>query len=271
MKSLFLLLVLLLTPLSGWAAEIVIDGPSQPVAVADLVTLSVVGIADADLPRATVSIQPTAGATLRAIRSWSNTPELVFVARSPGSYRITVALNGWREPISEALQQARVATIAARAQVDPVYQREIETLQSRLITSYPVSSASCVVEVAGGNPTPPGPQPPPPAPPSPPPVTAATRALILYENDTKPAWLGAIEVQLRKDLQLSPKVLILDKDAVLPSDEPVPLVVDALRLAGNLPLPVLLWRNAAGSLVGDAEPLPETWSALRDRLKGGGL
>jgi hypothetical protein len=104
-----------------------------------------------------------------------------------------------------------------------------------------------------------------------PPVTQAASALLLYENDEKPSWFGALEINLRKDRELSPKVLILDKDAMLPTDEPVPMVLDALQLVGNRQLPVLLFRNASGSFVGYVSDVPQTWTDLRLKLKGAGL
>lgn len=240
----FKLLYPLLFALTATAAAqgITLTGPSAPVDPKEYVQILVSGLSDQDLPAARVEWSPTAGTTLIPARSWGGQPFLWFAARSPGKYTVTVTCNGWRKSLDAAIRDATAA------QLDAGLLTRLTSANEEIVLRYPVTSGSCVVEVAGADPNPPVP---------PPPISGQRRILLIRETSQSTPGMAALIQDLRNLPYLAEKkhrLLVLDKDSKLPSGSVPPEVARALVDLGSTPVPAVLFYEASadGRLIGKA-------------------
>ena len=147
MKTLTLFLLLC----GACSADIRLEAPDEPLAVKEHAIINVHGIPVASLSQAKVDLTPSDGVTLIAARSWTGQPFLLFQARRPGTYTISVSLNSWLNDLEIAVKGAQEA-----AGDDLEVRRLTESIR-RLQALYEASGASCVVEVAGEDDNPPVP------------------------------------------------------------------------------------------------------------------
>lgn len=118
--------------------------------------------------------------------------------------------------------------------------------------------------VTAGGVTPPDP----PVPPVPDPTAAS--AFILYEAQDLTPDQNLLLLDVRDNRDLSPKLQILDKDAIGESSRSLPKVSAAVEAAAGKQLPVLVLFDADGSVSGVVD-LPDTAEAISAKLKEAGL
>jgi len=111
---------------------------------------------------------------------------------------------------------------------------------------------------------------PPVPPPIPPPDPTTAAAFVLYEAQQMTPDQSLLLLDLRDDSDLSPKLQILDQNALGENAAKVPRVQAAVKAAAGKQLPLLILLDAAGSVsaVGD---LPATLDGIRAKLKEAGL
>jgi hypothetical protein len=229
--------------------------PDSPVEAREFVQIPVLGLSDADLPAARVEWSPTAGVSVIPAKMWGGTPFLWFQAKQPGKYTITVTVNGFRKSLDTALSECKTANI------DAALLKQLSAVSVSLEGKYPLSTASCAVEVGSVNP------PVPPPPPTPPTPTTGKRVVILLREtaDQSPA-LARLIVALRKSSYFPDKqhrLLILDRDSKDETGAPSPLVSRFLKAVPGAVLPVVAVYEApaAGSGEGKyvgSDPCPDS-------------
>jgi len=241
---------------AGAAQEIVLSGPGEPVQPREYCQILVGGLADADLPGASIEWTPREGTTLLPARLWGGQPFLLFSARTPGKYSIEVRTNQWRRSLDDAVQGAKAA-----GTVDPAVLDQLAAVAKTLAASHPLRSGSRVVEVAGAPPTPP---------PPPPPASKVTSALVILDRSSSTEELGLQLNLLRNDKGISWPVEILDPRTEDQNGNQVPKVASAMTYLQGRPLPRLIGVGRDGSAVVDVE-LPPTAAAIKQTLIDWGM
>lgn len=198
----WLTILLLLITSAIQAADVVITGPDSPIDPRESAELFITGLTDAELRRATVQSVPSKGVELKPRRSWdSDDPIIAFKAALAGQYTITVAFNGthaaWRDSLEDTLG------LVGKAQVDAKLLNDLKAASQKLVTAYPVKSASCTVVVRSPvvvvPPVPPAPTPPPK--PTPNPVVPVTQGIVYTVIIRTPSTLTADQAQVLSDLR----------------------------------------------------------------------
>lgn len=153
------LAILLLLTAAAAAQPIELVGPDK-IDAGDYTQIQVKGLAPDQLPATAIDYEPKESVMLIAAQTWGGEPFLLFVAKKPGSYTITVSLHEWRTDITSGAKKAERAKIANEDLL------EIQSLEKRLAEKYPVAQGQLVIQV-GEDPDPDPPDPPdPPLPPS---------------------------------------------------------------------------------------------------------
>jgi hypothetical protein len=111
---------------------------------------------------------------------------------------------------------------------------------------------------------------PPVPPPIPPPDPSAATAFVLYEAQQMTPTENLLLLDLRDDPDLSPKLQILDQNALGERASQIPRVQAAVKAASGKQLPLLILFDAAGSVSAVAD-LPDTLDGIRAKLKEAGL
>lgn len=187
------------------AGEITIKAPGEPLEVKEHAILPVSGIPESALASASVDLSPSEGVTLIAAKSWTGEPFLLFQARKPGKYTITISLNGWIDGLEASTAQAEAALGSDILAV------QLRTLVNRLILTYPLSKGSCLVEVAGEDDSPPIP------PPVPVPVPGEKWMIIFRESSDQTAKQAKTFLELREKLEANDHtLLVMDPDQAEP-------------------------------------------------------
>jgi hypothetical protein len=164
-----------LVPIAG-DPPIVIDGPKQ-IEARRYEFFVVKGVASESLTKMATSVTPDLDATLRVFKTLDDTPVLAFRASAPGTYILTVSVNGWRIAFDAGVEQA----ISVIANDEAEY---LLSLQDRFEVTYPVSEGRCAVTVIGDAPAPdPNPEPDPNPQPNPEPNPTQWQCMIFYESD----------------------------------------------------------------------------------------
>jgi len=185
------------------AGEIAIKAPGEPLEVKEHVILPVSGIPEEALSSASVDITPSTGVTLIAAKSWTGEPFLLFQARKPGTYTITISLNGWIAGLDASTAKAEAALGG------DILATQLRALVNRLILTYPLSKGSCLVEVAGedDSPTPP--------PPVPVPEPGEKWVVLFRESSQQTPKQAKMYLTLRPQLEgKGHNLLIVDPDQV---------------------------------------------------------
>lgn len=257
MTRVFAILLAAWTAIAAAQQDIRLDGPTSPLQPREYSQILVTGLSDTDLTSAAIDWTPREGTTLIPARLWGGQPFLLFTARQPGRYTISVSTNAWRANLDAAVDAARRA-----GTIDAESLNKLVALQTDLARRFQLRSGTCDVEVAGDPPTPP--------PPPPPPVTAIQRALILTDSD-KPNPTQALQLNLlRNDQAWSKKIEILDQRTETEDEVPAALVASALQYLAGRPLPRLIGLGAAGAFAFDVE-LPATAAAIKQTLLDRGM
>lgn len=149
MRALLSLALLLLTvPCS---ADIELVGPDEPIDVKEYTQIWVRGISDAHLTAAKVTCEPSAGVMLIPAKSWGGEAFVLFRARNPGAYTLTVSLNAWRLDLDRGIQSAQ------RAGIDEDLLDELIDVNIRISDMYHLDTGTCRIIVGDDDPPPPPP------------------------------------------------------------------------------------------------------------------
>ena len=178
-----LLLALIVGVLSG--QEITIVSPGFTVITGRTVPLYVLNVEDSTLPQLTVTVTPDTQVSLWKYKDWSDKPLLAFAAEKPGKYTITIALNAWRQDLTNAIVSFKASN------PDPQLLQELDTVVAKLADKYPIRFGSCTIEVAADPFIPPEPDP------KPSPTTGKKRITILLERAETTPELGRLIATVR--------------------------------------------------------------------------
>jgi len=231
--------------------EIRLDAPTEPIQPREYCQILVSGLADAELAGATIDWSPREGTTLMPARMWGGQPFLLFSARQPGKYSITVSVHAWRTNLDAAIDAAR------RAAIDTESLQLLTDVQRQLAGRYPPKSGSCVLEVAGG-------------PPPPPPPGKLARALILLDSASPNEEQGLQLNLLRNDKPWSKLIEILETRQQDENEQPAALVAAAIKYLDGRPLPRLIGLGSDGAFCFDVE-LPQSAEKIKATLIERGL
>lgn len=172
-----ILLLCLFWSCSLFGQEIVINSPTEPLEAGSYVILQVKGLAEEDLPKSLVEVEPADGVNLFPAKTWGGEPIIIFSAKNPGKYQMTIFVNRWRLELDSG------ASAAEQAKINPSLLNELKIVVKRIGDEYPAKSGACTIQV--GEPVPPTPTPTPPPPPTPTPTpTGKRQVVILYETDS---------------------------------------------------------------------------------------
>lgn len=258
------LLCLLLICGSVMGQEITITPPPGPINVGAYGIISVDGLDNDLLPKASVVLETdkrnevtglidrvqVTDAFLVPAKPWGGQPIILFSIPRPGTYYLTITVNKWKSHLLDSLKLTKNA-ISGEMVTD------LENVVNRIDEAYPLwQSNPCVLEVTGN-------VPPPPPPPPPQPTVGKKNILILYETGSTSVALGALMVRLRDDSTVKSyltskghQLMILDKDTKDENNQPSPLVKKQLdqvkqRFPDKASLdPLIIISNAAdGSVV----------------------
>lgn len=218
--------------------EITITPPSGPINAGAYGIITVEGLDNDLLPKASVSLEtdkrnettgqvdrvPVTDAFLVPAKPWGGQPIILFSIPRPGTYYLTISVNKWKSHLLESLRLTKNA-------ISGEMLTRLESAVTDIDNQYPLwQSIPCVLEVTGNVPPQPGPGPGPnPVPPIP--VIGKKNILILYETDSTSVGLGALMVRLRDDQTVKSyltskghQLMILDKDMKDENNQPSPLV-----------------------------------------------
>jgi hypothetical protein len=245
----WLLLLAWLVPAIAGGQEVVLSGPSSPLQPREYAQILVYGLADSDLPTASIEWSPRDGTTLMPARLWGGQPFLLFAARTPGTYTITVTQNGWRANLDAAVDAMRRA-----ATVDADLFSRLANVHTELRNRYPVRTGSCLVTVAGDVPTPP-------TPPPDPSVKADQVTIVTESQEALPAeQLEAINGEAVRSAATAAGLdfQCVDKDITGPDVQRVGHVLAACQ---GQPVPRIVFSSAGKVIEGANVPLPATVAA----------
>jgi hypothetical protein len=268
LRLIFSIMVLLSVPAMG--QEIDITGPDEPIEPREFVQLWVPGLSSEELPAAKVEYEPTGGVTIFPGQSWGGDPYILFQAKNPGVYTISVSVNGWTASYASAIDGAKQAK-----NVDAGLLQDMENLHHYIKESHPLKLASKEIVVKGDNPEP---KPDPDEddgdedddsdPPEPPP--GAKHLVILEESGTRTASQARLYLQLRVDpylIQAEHNLVIFDKDAKDSTGNADPTVASyTARMDGSFSLPALFIVGDDGTVYWEGD-CPETRSEFEAKVK----
>lgn len=177
-------------PNTGYPADITVTGPVGVLKPNAYHRLTVTGIDNLELARATVSVIPDNEVQVQPMKTWADEPLIWFYTSKPGNYQITVSINEGISGLSSILTKIKSSGIK------PELLQPLETAASNVILAYPPRSGICVLTI-----TDPVPPPTPPVPPTPPtPVTEGKRTIvILGETEEQTPELFQMYVSLRNN------------------------------------------------------------------------
>lgn len=125
--------------------EIRIIGPAQ-VEPGEYNRYNVVGIGEDQLAAAALTYEPTKNVVILPAKTWGGEPFLFFMAKNPGEYNISIALNTWRQTLKQAISEASESNVGEAIVLD------LRLIDSEADADYPSGSGGITIQVGEPDP-----------------------------------------------------------------------------------------------------------------------